>query len=314
MGSPSASSPFFMKLRRLAQAQDALRLDFQQGREASLVGLAQATQALQGQLGHAQRALAEVKALEQGRTRQLDYATDALRRLESIVAGSSARGTAGESILARALGQLPPDLLAHDVAFRQPRRGVCAPAARRAIPAHRQQVDERREPRGPRAGRGPWRAPRPSRRDRPRPPRAPARDGQVPRSRAHDLARGAGRARRGPFRRARGARRRMARGRADRALLAGPAFRSHPLPSGPALSGGGRNPGPDAPACTSWANRCDASRTRSRAGCREAWCSSRTPAMRSAATPPRDGARPSGCCEPPRSKRPRSKRIDPLGR
>jgi DNA recombination protein RmuC len=105
------------ELGALGHAQQALRLDVQRGREASLLGLAQATQALQGQLGQAQRALAEVKALEQGRTRQLDYATDALRRLETVVAGSSARGAAGESLLAKALGQLPPDLLAHDVPF-----------------------------------------------------------------------------------------------------------------------------------------------------------------------------------------------------
>ena len=110
-------SLFHSELRRLAQAQDALRLDVQRGREASLLGLSEATQALQGQIGQAQRALGEVKALEQGRTRQLDYATDALRRLEAVVAGSSTRGAAGESILARTLGQLPPDLLAHDVAF-----------------------------------------------------------------------------------------------------------------------------------------------------------------------------------------------------
>jgi DNA recombination protein RmuC len=105
------------ELGALGQAHQALRLDVQRGREASLLGLAQATQALQGQIGQAQRALAEVKTLEQGRTRQLDYATDALRRLETVVAGSSSRGAAGESLLARALGQLPPDLLAHDVAF-----------------------------------------------------------------------------------------------------------------------------------------------------------------------------------------------------
>jgi DNA recombination protein RmuC len=110
-------SQFHSELRRLAQAQDALRLDVQRGREASLLGLSEATQALHGQIGQAQRALGEVKALEQGRTRQLDYATDALRRLEAVVAGSSTRGAAGESILARTLGQLPPDLLAHDVAF-----------------------------------------------------------------------------------------------------------------------------------------------------------------------------------------------------
>lgn len=105
------------ELRQLGQAQEGVRLDVQRGREASLLGLSQATQSLQGQLGHAQRALAEVKALEQGRTRQLDYATDALRRLEAVVAGSSSRGAAGENLLAKSLGQLPPDLLLHDVAF-----------------------------------------------------------------------------------------------------------------------------------------------------------------------------------------------------
>jgi DNA recombination protein RmuC len=105
------------ELRQMGQAQEGLRLDVQRGREASLVGLSQVTQSLQGQLGHAQRALAEVKALEQGRARQLDYATDALRRLEAVVAGSSSRGAAGENLLARSLGQLPPDLLLHDVAF-----------------------------------------------------------------------------------------------------------------------------------------------------------------------------------------------------
>ncbi len=95
------------ELRQIGHTQEALRLDVQRGREASLVGLRRPTQSLQGQLGHAQRALAEVKALEQGRTRQLDYATDALRRLEAVVAGSSARGAAGESILARAPGPAP---------------------------------------------------------------------------------------------------------------------------------------------------------------------------------------------------------------
>jgi DNA recombination protein RmuC len=105
------------ELRELARAQDALRLDLQRSREASLVGLSQATQALQGQLGQAQRALAEVKAIEVARARQLDDATDALRRLEAVVAGSSSRGAAGENLLARALGQLPPDLLLRDVAF-----------------------------------------------------------------------------------------------------------------------------------------------------------------------------------------------------
>jgi DNA recombination protein RmuC len=104
-------------LGRLARAQEELRQDSQRGREASVLQLADATRDIRGELAHAQRALAEVRALEQGRARQMDQAADSLRRLEAVVAGSSSRGTAGENILARALSQLPPDLLEINVAF-----------------------------------------------------------------------------------------------------------------------------------------------------------------------------------------------------
>jgi DNA recombination protein RmuC len=105
------------ELLRLARTQDDLRQDLQRGREASVLQLAEATQGIRGELGLAQRALAEVKALEQGRAKQLDQASDSLRRLETIVAGSSTRGAAGENILSRALAQLPPDLIEVNVAF-----------------------------------------------------------------------------------------------------------------------------------------------------------------------------------------------------
>jgi DNA recombination protein RmuC len=105
------------ELGTLARGQDELRRDVQGGREASLLQLAQATQGIRGELSQAQRALAEMKALEQGRARQLDQAADSLRRLEAVLAGSSTRGAAGENILARALMQLPPDLLEMNVAF-----------------------------------------------------------------------------------------------------------------------------------------------------------------------------------------------------
>ncbi len=104
-------------LARLGQVQERLRLEMQQGREDSLRGLADVAQGLQGRLALAQRELGEVKVLEQARSRQLDGATDSLRRLETIVAGSASRGAAGESILSRALSQLPPDLLERNVAF-----------------------------------------------------------------------------------------------------------------------------------------------------------------------------------------------------
>src|SRR5688500_4040680 len=102
---------------RIARQQDDLRQDVTRGREASVLQLADTAREIHAQLGNAHRALAEVKALETGRAQKLDQAADSLRRLEAVVAGSSTRGAAGENILARALGQLPPDLLELNVAF-----------------------------------------------------------------------------------------------------------------------------------------------------------------------------------------------------
>jgi DNA recombination protein RmuC len=104
-------------LSRVSRVQDDLRREVQQARESSLTQIADATLGLKGDIGAAHKALAEVKALELGRARQMDQAADALKRLEAVVAGSASRGVAGENILARALAQLPPDLLEVNVAF-----------------------------------------------------------------------------------------------------------------------------------------------------------------------------------------------------
>jgi DNA recombination protein RmuC len=104
-------------LDRVALAQEQIRLDAQRGREDALAGLASATQDLQGRLALAQRALVEVRTLEQARGSQLDRATDSLRRLELVLAGSGSRGAAGENVLASAFAHLPPDLLETNVAF-----------------------------------------------------------------------------------------------------------------------------------------------------------------------------------------------------
>jgi DNA recombination protein RmuC len=104
-------------LTRIGRAQDEVRVEVLRARESSLRELGQATAGLRGEIGEARRALAEVKALERARGSQLDRATDSLRRLEVIVAGSASRGAAGENILGRALGQLPPDLLERNAAF-----------------------------------------------------------------------------------------------------------------------------------------------------------------------------------------------------
>ena len=105
------------ELSRVSHSQEELRQDVQCSREASLLKLADAAQGIRGEIGRAQQALVEVKALEQARARQLDHAADSLKRLEVVVAGSSTRGVAGENILVRALAQLPPDLLEVNVAF-----------------------------------------------------------------------------------------------------------------------------------------------------------------------------------------------------
>jgi DNA recombination protein RmuC len=91
-------------------------LEIRRGREAAQRDLAEATDGLRGELGQAQRTLAEVRALELGRIRQWEMAADSLRRLETVIAGSASRGAAGENLLARALCQLPPDLLETNLA------------------------------------------------------------------------------------------------------------------------------------------------------------------------------------------------------
>ena len=105
------------ELARLAGRQEELRMEVQRGREASLLKLAETTTGIRGELGQAQKTLAEVKALEQGRAQQADLAALSLRRLEAVLAGSASRGVAGENLLARALLQLPPDLIEINAAF-----------------------------------------------------------------------------------------------------------------------------------------------------------------------------------------------------
>src|SRR5262245_56008085 len=120
------------ELARVARTQDELRRDVQQGRVASLHELADAAQGIRGELGRAHRALVEVRALEEGRARHLEQAAQSLRRLEAVLAGSATRGAAGENILARALGQLPPDMLAVNVSFggRVVEYALCLPGGR----------------------------------------------------------------------------------------------------------------------------------------------------------------------------------------
>jgi DNA recombination protein RmuC len=104
-------------LTALARRHEDLRLDVQRLHSESALGLSQAAAGIRAEVGQARTALAEVKALEQVRASSLNEAAARLRRLEAVLAGSATRGAAGENILARALGQLPPDLIEVNVAF-----------------------------------------------------------------------------------------------------------------------------------------------------------------------------------------------------
>jgi DNA recombination protein RmuC len=110
-------APLQTELVRLSRQQDDLRTQLTQGRESWLVELGTAAREIRGDIGEARRTLAEVKAVDEGRARQMDRASDSLRRLEAIIAGSGSRGAAGENILARSLAQLPADLLEVNFAF-----------------------------------------------------------------------------------------------------------------------------------------------------------------------------------------------------
>lgn len=101
----------------LARRHEELRLDVQRLHHESTRGLTETAAGIHAELGEARSALAEVRALEDARARVSEEAAARLRRLEVVLAGSATRGAAGENILARALGQLPPDLLEVNVAF-----------------------------------------------------------------------------------------------------------------------------------------------------------------------------------------------------
>jgi DNA recombination protein RmuC len=117
LGLASLARTLRAELDRIGRAQDELRLDLQRGREASVRDLSRATEGIRGEIHGAQRVLAEVRALEQGRARQADQAADSLKRLEHVLAGSKSRGSAGENILERAFAQLPPDLIERNASF-----------------------------------------------------------------------------------------------------------------------------------------------------------------------------------------------------
>ena len=80
-------------------------------------GLAQETRAaeLRERLANTQSAMEGVRAALSARQSVEEEARASLKRLESVIAGSSSRGAAGEHILEEALRHLPPEMLQRNV-------------------------------------------------------------------------------------------------------------------------------------------------------------------------------------------------------
>jgi len=80
-------------------------------------GLSQETQAaeLRERLSHTQVVVEGLRSALSARQPVEEEARASLRRLESVIAGSSSRGAAGENILEEALRHLPPEMLQRNV-------------------------------------------------------------------------------------------------------------------------------------------------------------------------------------------------------
>src|SRR6266487_1752638 len=80
-------------------------------------GLAQETRAaeLRERMANTQSAMEGLRAAVSARQSIEDEARASLKRLESVIAGSSSRGSAGEHILEEALRHLPPEMLQRNV-------------------------------------------------------------------------------------------------------------------------------------------------------------------------------------------------------
>ena len=269
------------ELARVSRAQDDLRRDVQQRASARCTQIADATLGLKGEIGAAQRALAEVKALEQGRARQMEQAADALKRLEAVVAGSASRGAAGENILARALTQLPPDLLEINVAF----GSKIVEYALRLPGGRLLPIDSKwtsvADPRAPGRDRRTRRSGGGSQEQVARDVRGRAREMakyldpertlSIAVLAVPDAVYGAA-----PEVHARG----VSRGRARRAVLAGAALRPGAVSPERCASAPRSTPTSWRRACARSTSRCAASATRSRAACRAGWSRRRTRATR----------------------------------
>ncbi len=97
-------------VNRTVRSQELLSQHLTQVQESLAGNLTSTQEGLRTEITKTRELLAQIQAADQVRARQEQEAWGALKRLETVLAGSKSRGMAGENILASILAQLPAEL------------------------------------------------------------------------------------------------------------------------------------------------------------------------------------------------------------
>ncbi len=97
-------------VNQTVRTQELLAQQLGQVQESLSGNLAIAQQGLRTEITQTREMIAQIQAADHTREKHEREAWDALRRLETVLAGTKSRGLAGENILGTILAQLPPEL------------------------------------------------------------------------------------------------------------------------------------------------------------------------------------------------------------
>lgn len=97
-------------VNRTVRTQELLAQHLGQVQESLTGNLAAAQQGLRSEITQTRELVAQIQAADQIREKREQEGWDALKRLETVLAGTKSRGIAGENILGTILAQLPAEL------------------------------------------------------------------------------------------------------------------------------------------------------------------------------------------------------------
>jgi len=97
-------------VNRTVRSQELLSQHLTQVQDSLAGNLASTQEGLRSEIAKTRELLGQIQAADQVRERRAEEAWGALKRLETVLAGTKSRGMAGENILATILAQLPAEL------------------------------------------------------------------------------------------------------------------------------------------------------------------------------------------------------------